>query len=158
VVQKTCTADRPGEFGGGDVQVHTRDFPGRRVWSLSVSQTDVSGVTFHDRATYSSTAADLFGFGAAARDIPAAIGDRPLVLGNPFGPYYKRSQLAVFAREFDSVWSPGTTRAIPNAGYTATYGDEFKLLAASPGSATASRAAIRCICAACSPTAPTTRC
>jgi len=27
VVQKTYTSDRQGEFGGGDVQVHTKDFP-----------------------------------------------------------------------------------------------------------------------------------
>jgi len=38
VVQKTYTADRPGEFGGGDVQVHTKDFPGRRTWQFSTSQ------------------------------------------------------------------------------------------------------------------------
>src|SRR5204862_631040 len=38
VVQKTYTADRPGEFGGGDVQVHTKDFPGARMWSFLVSQ------------------------------------------------------------------------------------------------------------------------
>ena len=38
VMQKTYTADRPGEFGGGDVQVHTKDFPGDRTWQFSVSQ------------------------------------------------------------------------------------------------------------------------
>src|SRR4029453_116543 len=38
VVQKTYTADLPGEFGGGDVQVRTKDFPGRRTFSFSFSQ------------------------------------------------------------------------------------------------------------------------
>ena len=47
VVQKTYTADRPGEFGGGDVQVRTRDFPGKRTWSLSISQDVVEGLTFN---------------------------------------------------------------------------------------------------------------
>src|SRR5262249_42818448 len=46
VVQKTYTADRPGEFGGGDVQVRTRDFPGKRTWAFSLSQDFVEGVTF----------------------------------------------------------------------------------------------------------------
>ncbi|HXS81289.1 MAG TPA: TonB-dependent receptor plug domain-containing protein, partial [Methylomirabilota bacterium] len=73
VVQKTYTADRPGEFGGGDVEVRTKDFPGKRTWAFSISQGIESGVTFQDRMTYTSTAADIFGFGAGARALPGAI-------------------------------------------------------------------------------------
>jgi len=36
VVQKTYTADRPGEFGGGDVQITTKDFPGKRMLQVSL--------------------------------------------------------------------------------------------------------------------------
>ena len=53
VVQKTYTADRPGEFGGGDVQVRTRDFPGQRTWSASFAQGWNAGVTGRDHLTYS---------------------------------------------------------------------------------------------------------
>ena len=132
VVQKTYTADRPGEFGGGDVQVRTKDFPGNRTWSFSISQGYSEGVTFGQRRTYASTRADIFGFGADSRRIPDAVydvaGTRPLVeSSNPsFG--FSLATLASVARSFTNVWSPYSARAIPNAGYSTTYGDEFKLL------------------------------
>src|SRR5262249_19023955 len=69
VIQKTYTADRPGEFGGGDVQLHTKDFPGRRTWSFTFSTGANLASTFHKRLTYGSTSADRFGFGAASRGI-----------------------------------------------------------------------------------------
>src|SRR5262249_11758170 len=37
-VQKAWSADRSGEFSGGDVQVHLKDFPGKRSWNLSLTQ------------------------------------------------------------------------------------------------------------------------
>jgi len=132
VVQKTYTADRPGEFGGGDVQVHTRDFPGNRTWSYSASQGYAEGVTSHARLTYSGSRADLFGFGAKSRGIPGAIleiaGNRKLDQGS-----FTRAQLAEFGKSFRDVWSPTSARTIPNANYSATYGDELRLFGRSLG-------------------------
>jgi outer membrane receptor protein involved in Fe transport len=133
VVQKTYTADRPGEFGGGDVQVRTRDFPGARTWSFSAGLGGTEGVTFHEHSTYLGSRADFFGFGADARRIPDAVfdvaGDLPLVLGNPrYGPYFTRSQLAGIAKSFSNVWTPYAGNTMPNTAFTASYGDEFKVL------------------------------
>jgi outer membrane receptor protein involved in Fe transport len=131
VVQKTYTADRPGEFGGGDVQVHTKDFPGNRTWSYSITQGWAEGVTFRQRRTYASTRADIFGFGADGRRIPDAVrdvaGNRPLVESNDPSRGFPRATLAALARSFSDIWSPSSVRAIPNAAYSASYGDEFKL-------------------------------
>src|SRR2546426_7762725 len=130
VVQKTYTADRPGEFGGGDVQVRTKDFPGKRIWSFSISQGWAEGVTFHHLRTYQGPGADILGFGADGRKIPdevfAVAGDRKLTLSNDPARGFKKSQLAEVGKSFTNVWSPTSVRAIPNAGYTTTYGDEFK--------------------------------
>lgn len=132
VVQKTYTADRPGEFGGGDVQVRTKDFPGNRTWSLSVSQGAVEGLTFKDHQTYASSNSDLFGFGAGSRSIPGIVydvaGSRPLINStNPqFG--FPTATLAQVARAFSNVWSTANSHTAPNASYSATYGDEFKVL------------------------------
>ena len=133
VVQKTYTADRPGEFGGGDVQVHTRDFPGALTWSITAGLGGEAGVTFHDHATYLGNRADFFGFGSAARAMPLKVnevaGDLPLVLGNPaFGPYFTRAQLANVAKSFSNNWSPYQSKSLPNSQMTASFGDEFKLL------------------------------
>jgi outer membrane receptor protein involved in Fe transport len=132
VVQKTYTADRPGEFGGGDVQVRTRDFPGARTWSFSAGLGASEGVTFQDHATYPGSRADFFGFGAESRKLPDMVldvaGDLPLVLGNPrYGPYFTPSQLASVAKSFSDVWSPYHGSTMPNTALNASYGDEFKL-------------------------------
>jgi hypothetical protein len=131
VIQKTYTADRPGEFGGGDVQVHTKDFPGHRTWQVSMSQGYAQGSTFKHRSTYAATRADIFGFGADSRKIPQAVydvaGSRPLV--ESIDPQYgfPKSTLAEVGKSFRNVWSPISEQTIPNAAYSATYGDEFKL-------------------------------
>ena len=137
VVQKTYTADRPGEFGGGDVQVKTKDFPGSRTWSFSVSQGELEGTTFRDRRTYRSSNSDLFGFGADSRGIPDEIrrvaGDRPLFLSNDPARGFKKSTLAELGKSFSNVWSTNNERTIPNGSYSVTYGDEFRLFGRSLG-------------------------
>ena len=125
VVQKTYSADRPGEFGGGDVQVRTKDFPGTRTWSFSVMQGFVEGVTAKNRLTYHSTRADILGFGAASRGVPAIVAE--VTGGALLTNDYPLATRAEVARSFDNVWSPSQQKAIPNAGYAVSYGDEFKL-------------------------------
>jgi len=136
VVQKAWSADRAGEFSGGDVQVHLKDFPGKRSWSLSVSQSVTEGVTFRDHLSYASGRADLFGFGAGDRAIPDIVGqiagNRPLTLGAPpngFGSV----PLQQVASQFRNVWSPSPSRTLPNGSYALTYGDEFKVLGRAVG-------------------------
>ena len=135
VVQKTYTADRPGEFGGGDVEVRTKDFPGKRTWAFSVSQGIESGVTFHDRQTYGASAADIFGFGAAARALPGEItqlGDVKLAQGSPpFG--FPVSKLTSLTEAFTNVWTPHGQNTVPNGSYSITFGDEYKLMGRSLG-------------------------
>ncbi len=131
VVQKTYTADRPGEFGGGDVQVRTKDFPGKRTWQFSASQGYSEGSTFRHLSTYPGSRADVFGFGADSRKIPDAVydvaGSRPLVQSNDPAVGFRKSTLATVAGSFSNIWSPTSGRTIPNGSYSATYGDEFRL-------------------------------
>lgn len=136
VVQKAWSADRAGEFSGGDVQVHLKDFPGKRSWSLSVSQSVTEGVTFRDHLSYASGNADLFGFGAGDRALPGIVGqiagDRPLTLGAPPNGFGSGT-LQQVAGQFRNVWSPTAMRTLPNGSYALTYGDEFKVLGRAVG-------------------------
>ena len=129
VVQKTYTADRSGEFGGGDVQVSTKDFPGKRSWSFSASQGFEPGTTFHDRLSYGSTSANVFGFGSASRGIPSIVNQiasgRPLAQGNGLG--FPVSTLQQVEKAFANVWTPSGTRTLPNGSFSATFGDERTL-------------------------------
>jgi hypothetical protein len=129
VVQKAWSADRSGEFSGGDVQVHLKDFPGKRAWSLSLAQGSTSGTTFDHLLTYTSSSADLWGFGAASRAIPDIVGqiagNKPLTLGQPPNGF-PASTLQQVEKEFANVWTPHNTHAAPNGSYSGTYGDEWK--------------------------------
>src|SRR5262245_45181806 len=128
-VQKTYTADRAGEFGGGDVQVRTRDFPGARLWAFSISQSYSPGVTGKTRQTYASPDADRWGFGSSGRGIPGIVneiaGDRPLAEGSGLG--FPASTLQQVEKEYDNVWTPAGSHTMPNGRYTVTYGDQAKL-------------------------------
>jgi TonB-dependent receptor len=147
VVQKTYTADRPGEFGGGDVQVKTRDFPGQRVWSFSVSQGFDEGTTFEKIRSYAGSNRDVLGMGGSDRDIPdyirdAAAGQRIALRGLDPAMGFTRDTLAAMGRSFRNEWSAGSTTAIPNGSYVQNYGDEWELFGRSLGfvqSATYSR-------------------
>jgi len=128
-VQKTYTADRAGEFGGGDVQVQTKDFPGRRLWSFSIAQGINTAVTFKDRLSYTSTNADRWGYGASARGIPDVVdevaGGRPLTEGSSLG--FPTATLVAMEKEFTNVWSPSATHTIPDGSYSATFGDQYRM-------------------------------
>ena len=130
VVQKAWSADRSGEFSGGDVQVHLKEFPGKRAWSFSFAQGMTEGTTFNDRLTYSSGRADFFGFGAGDRGIPGSVdeigGGKPLAQGSPPNGF-PTSTLQQVEKDFANIWSPKASLAIPNGSSALTYGDEWKL-------------------------------
>jgi hypothetical protein len=130
VVQKTYTADRSGEFGGGDVQIQTKDFPGQRLWVFSISQGFEDGSTFGNRLTYASTSADIWGFGAHSRGIPSIVGEmagnRPLAEGSGLG--FPAATLQAVEKQFTNVWTPTGARTMPNGSYSLTYGDQFRFL------------------------------
>jgi outer membrane receptor protein involved in Fe transport len=129
VVQKAWSADRSGEFSGGDVQVHLKDFPGKRAWSLSLAQGSTSGTTFGNMLTYTSSSADVWGFGASSRGIPSIVnqiaGNKPLTLGQPPNGF-PASTLQQVEKDFANVWTPHGAHAAPNGNYALTYGDEWK--------------------------------
>jgi hypothetical protein len=129
VVQKAWSADRSGEFSGGDVQVHLKDFPGKRAWSVSLAQGSTSGTTFDHLLTYTSSSADVWGFGASSRAIPDIVGqiagNKPLTLGQPPNGF-PASTLQAVEKEFANVWTPHSEHAAPNGNYAVTYGDEWK--------------------------------
>src|SRR6185503_14462891 len=88
VVQKAYSADRPGEFGGGDVQVHTRDFPGHRTWSLSITQ----------------------GFSAESRRLPAIVENVPVTTLDPRKPS-SYLQSAEMGKAFGDSWGARYARS-----------------------------------------------
>jgi TonB-dependent receptor len=132
VVQKTYTPDQPGEFGGGVVNVSTRDFPGRRITSLSASSAynaRTTGMTFY---SYDGGRWDFLGFDDGTRAMPQVVtrlaGDhkifpRSFITGQGFSA----DTLALLGRAFSRTWDRKSGRAVPATGISGTYGDEFNV-------------------------------
>jgi outer membrane receptor protein involved in Fe transport len=83
VVSKNFTADMPADFTGGLVNVQTKDFPEKKIFSISVGTTYNPDMHFNpDYLTYNGGSTDFLGFddgtralpeGAKARKIPTPI-------------------------------------------------------------------------------------
>lgn len=69
VVQKTYSPDLPGEFGGGTVNLRTREVPEDFMLQVSVSGGYLTGTTFTEALGYEGTSTDILGFGAGGRAI-----------------------------------------------------------------------------------------
>jgi len=104
-MSKTFTPDQPGDFAGANVNIRTREFPGRRQinYSASIGGNDrVVGQTlpFAPRA-----GGELFGLASSARSLPQAIASANFMGGVPQSQY---NQMALQQR---NVWN-----ATPRAG------------------------------------------
>lgn len=133
VVQKTYTADRPGEFGGGDVQVETKAFPGQRVYGFSFSQGWSEGTTFRQGfLTYDGSGGDAWGFGSGDRGLPGLVEQWAAhrKAQPSFDPAmgFRADSVEAMGAAFRNVWSPRRMTPGPNGSAQLNFGDEFTLL------------------------------
>jgi len=70
LVQKTYSANYPGEFGGGVINLTTKAVPVEDFLTISVSGSGDTETTFENGLTYSGSSLDEFGFDNGNRDIP----------------------------------------------------------------------------------------
>ena len=70
VVQKTYSADMPGEFGGGIIEINTKAVPDERVLSLSFSSGFNSATSLQDGLLYDGGSDDDLGYDDGTRNIP----------------------------------------------------------------------------------------
>lgn len=73
LVQKTYSAEYPGEFGGGIVDLRTLNIPNEDFFKLSVSGSWNSETTGLDGLTYFGSDSDVIGFDDGTRKIPGPI-------------------------------------------------------------------------------------
>ncbi len=132
VIQKTYSADRPAEFGGGDVQVHTRDFPSKMTFQISASQGYEEGATFKDLPGYLGSNKDRFGMGSEFRDLSGLMqsiaGHRKLTpRGVDPTQGIPLDTLAMLGKSFRNIWSTKLNHVLPNGSLFQTFGNEWKL-------------------------------
>ncbi|MDY7098485.1 MAG: TonB-dependent receptor [Pseudomonadota bacterium] len=71
LVQKTYSANYPGEFGGGVINLTTKAVPTEDFLKISVSGSGDTETTFENGLTYFGSEWDKFGFDNGNRDIPS---------------------------------------------------------------------------------------
>jgi TonB-dependent receptor len=138
VVQKTYTADRPGEFGGGDVQVQTKSFPGRRMYGFSFSQGWSEGTTFRNGfLTYEGSGGDAWGFGSSDRGLPGLVEQwaAQRKAQPSFDPAngFRADSVEAMGAAFRNVWSPRRMTPGPNGSAQLNFGDEYTVLGRAVG-------------------------
>ena len=128
VVQKTYSADMPGEFGGGIVEIESKAVPTERIFDMSYS-IGYSNINEFDGITYDGGSHDHFGYDNGIRDIPQSIqsaitSNKKLDRSN-FTP----TDLANFGRDFENskLWVIQEGDLVPNQSLNMIYGDTLEM-------------------------------
>jgi len=131
VVVKTALPNLPGEFTGGAIQLTTKDFPEQGRGRLAISGSGNLTSSLQERLTYRGGSIDFLGFDDGSRALPRIVRDASrsglLVERGLFGGGFTERELEQLGEAFDNVWSPKTTLAPPNSGFSFSYGSQSRL-------------------------------
>jgi outer membrane receptor protein involved in Fe transport len=75
LVQKTYSANFPGEFGGGVINLTTKAIPTEDFLTIGISGSGDTETTFENGLTYFGSRWDTFGFDNGNRDFPTVLQD-----------------------------------------------------------------------------------
>jgi hypothetical protein len=117
-VAKTYTPDLPGDFSGGLVDIHLREFPEKLEYGIGLSAGGNDQTTFKNFRTYKGGSLDYLGLGGSARNIPARV---PAGVPNGLDPGVR----AALGRSFKNIWQPENEDALPNTGLNFSIGNSF---------------------------------
>lgn len=129
VVQKTFTPDMEGEFGGGNIDVQTRDAIDRRDFTQRISIGYSESVFQDGFLSYRGGRTDWLGFDDGTRGLPRVMDPyrdaRLPGTRNFLGVGLPAQQLSAIRESFPNVWTPERRDSMPNFGYSALYADRF---------------------------------
>jgi hypothetical protein len=118
---KTFTPDQPGDFSGAQVNLKTREFPARKVFTLSLSGGLNDRATFQDVLVAPTTGSEWLGFAGSERGLP----DEVLDAGNLGG--LSQTEVNSLVGSFRNTWSAQSGNGAPEAGFGMSLGGEDKL-------------------------------
>ena len=130
VVTKSFTADQPAEFGGGALQIRTKDIPDGRVLEVSATAGYGPGSTFGSMLTYDGGSLDWLGVEDGSRDYPDGIPEetfdhRNEALGATAAE--RKARQEEILASLPNIWTPHSMRAPLNQGYGLTMGNRIPL-------------------------------
>lgn len=131
VVQKTYTPDHSADFGGGVVNINTRDFPGREIRSFTISSAFNARTTGKDFLAYEGGSSDWLGFDDGTRDLPGMIDriarDQKIVTRGVGGVGFSPDTIALLGDSFKNIWTRRSKSAFPAYSFSGSYGNEATL-------------------------------
>lgn len=120
-VTKSYSADKPGEFAAGFVELETLDFPARQTLSLTLGSTYYSGVSGRSVPMFAD-GLDFFGGGGLA--MPSVIPDRRVVRRGLFdSDGFSAEELEVIGEGIQQGWAPSSESAGALPNFSLTWGN-----------------------------------
>lgn len=131
VVQKTPSADKPAEFGGGIVQIRTRPVPTTREATITLQLGYRSGQTFSKQLLGDRGPTDFLGVDGGFRKLPdeiASANNGPISGKGLFTEGgYTPEEIEVFGEAIPNRWSLRSRMILPDMTLRAYYGDAVKI-------------------------------
>jgi len=116
VINKTASADIPGDFSGGVVQITTKDFPDNKFLNLSLGTSFNTQSTFKDFLRTTNGGNGVFGTFSKDRNIPASFPSRGDYLSLPVAGRVSLS------KQFANNWGYSGVKSILGPIFQANYG------------------------------------
>lgn len=131
VIQKTPSPDRPGEWGGGIVEVKTRTVPEKPVFNIGLSGTWVAGTTLGTAELAPAGPTDWLGFGQEFRALPASVAaasaEAPIKPGGIFSEGgYSAEELEALGEAMPNRWGLSARDVPPDHGATLNAGGRLR--------------------------------
>jgi hypothetical protein len=125
-VIKSYTPDKPGDFGGGMVELSTTDFPTSAALKVSIGASSDAATTGEDFKQYTG---GLSWTGDGGQPLPASVPSDLLVPENPLvpGQGYSPEELEVYGDQIVAgTWEPDQPSSAPaNTNFSIAYGNTF---------------------------------
>src|SRR5687767_3636354 len=115
---KTFTPDQWGDFSGAQVDLRTREFPARRVFSFSTSVGLNSAATGRDVLRAPRTGTEWLGVAGRARQLPSSLAGVTTTEGRT------EAELNSMIASFRNAWAPVTGTGSPNGSMSVSMGGE----------------------------------
>jgi outer membrane receptor protein involved in Fe transport len=116
VVNKTASADIPGDFSGGVVQVTTKDFPDSKFLNFSLGTAYNTQSAFKDFLRSERGSGEVFGFANKDREIPTNFPSKGTYLALP------DAERATFSRQLTNNWGYNKVTSVLGPIFQANYG------------------------------------
>ena len=116
IVNKTASADIPGDFSGGVVQVTTKDFPDSKFLNLSLGTAYNTQSAFKDFLRTRTGGKEMLGVYDKDRNIPSSFPSRAAYLNLPV------AEQANLSRQFSNNWGYNRVNSILGPIFQANYG------------------------------------